>query len=109
MAGYDGHERGLGDYSAERAAESEEALQNGGGREENDEGSGHVSQRQAGEGGDVQSDAQFFTQLRGDQAAYDGAGGPARFEIAQAARSGVKNVAGQRDEDYVGADHSGHQ
>ena len=61
------------------------------------------------ESGDVQCQAQVFAQLRGDQAADDGAGGPSGFEIAEAARAGVKNVAGQGDEHDVGADDSGHQ
>lgn len=105
----DGHERGLGDDAAERAAKSKNSLQHGSGGEKNDEGCGHVAECEPCEGRDVEGEAQLVAQLRGDQAANNGAGGPAGFQIAEAASSGVQDVAGQRDQHYVGADDAGHE
>ncbi len=51
----------------------------------------------------------FLAQLRGDQSADNRASRPSGFEIAQTACAGVKNIASERHEHHVGADHSGHQ
>src|SRR5216683_1548864 len=90
------------------AGEAEEQLHHDGAAEKGDERSGHVADGEHGARGNVERHAKRAAKLAGDEAAGDGAGGPAGFEEAQAARAGVKDVVGESDEDDVGAYHACH-
>ena len=71
-------------------------------------GTSEVAGAEHGNAADVERHAQGVAKLAGQQAAGDGANGPASFEEAEAARARVQYVVGERDEDHVGADDAGH-
>src|SRR5713226_9631760 len=100
----DSHETGLSGDAANGAAEAEEQLHHDGAAEKGDERSGHVADGEHGARGNVERHAKRAAKLAGG----DGAGGPAGFEKAEAARAGMKNVVGESDEDDVGADDACH-
>ena len=79
-----------------------------GAHDECDEGDDDVAGAEYGDAADVERHAQLVVELTGEQAAADGADGPAAFEVAEAARACMQHVVGEGDEDYVGADDAGH-
>lgn len=108
VAGDEGHDAGLRDYSAEGPAEAKENLDERGAEDEGDKGCGHVPDREYGHYGDVEWHAEILFELAGDDAARDRPDSPAGFEITETCGARMKNVVGERDEDDVRANDSGH-
>ena len=109
MFGDDGHEGRLGDDARQRAEKTEGGLENHGADKERDEGDSHMADGHAGDRGDIERQTKALRELAGDESADDGTDGPAGFDEAEAARTGVEDVVGQRNENDVGADNAGHE
>src|ERR1700685_4408146 len=108
MARDDRHQCGLRDDAGDGAAESEDGLNGDGTDDESDERDDDVASAEHCDASDVEGHAQLVAELAGEQAAGDGADGPAALQVSEAASAGVKNVVGERDENDVGADDARH-